>query len=447
MRTMQRIGIFVERHRAWGRRVCEGICAFAQERHDWSLAILERADFKSPAALASFDGFISRVPDAEIADALRRTGRPVADLTCEDASQNLFPHGVRQDNVEIGRLAARHFLDHLFENFAFCGYAERRFSRERELAFVESLRQSRKSAAVYHAPAAALRDYDASTSRQETFARAPDARSLARWLKSLPKPVAVLCANDYRATQLLKVCADAGLAVPGDVAVLGIDNDTLVCNFATPTLSSIDPDAESIGRSAAEMLSDALRRRSASRSARIVKPKGLVARDSTETFPVKPAWLSDALVFIRRNVGRVRASDVYAAVGRSHTRVDAAFRDRLGTTVQAELRRVALDEAQRLLETTALPVADIAARTGFSTLQYFSNVFAASRGHAPTRHRASSRSPAPRRSPRPTPPCSPSAATTRRPETSPSRSTTPSSRRSSPPRTPTWRSPATTPGS
>ncbi len=385
---MQRIGIFVERHRAWGRRVCESICAFAQERHDWSLALLERADFRSPAALASFDGFISRVPDAEIADALRRTGRPVADLTCEDASQNLFPHGVRQDNAAIGRLAAHHFLDHLFENFAFCGYAERRFSREREQAFVKSLRQSRKSVTVYHAPAVALRDYDTSTSRQETFSRAPDARALARWLKSLPKPVAVLCANDYRATQLLQVCADSGLAVPGDVAVLGIDNDTLVCNFATPTLSSIDPDAESIGRSAAEMLADALRRHAAPRRVKTTLPKGLVVRASTETFPVEPAWLSDALVFIRRNVGRVRASDVYAAVGRSHTRVDSAFRGRLGTTVQGEIRRVALDEAQRLLETTSLPIADIAARTGFSTLQYFSNVFAASRGHAPTQHRA-----------------------------------------------------------
>ena len=92
---MKRIGIYVERHRAWGRQACEGICAFAQERRDWSLSMLEPDDFKSPSALARFDGFIARVPNAQVATALRQTRRPVADLTREAVSKGLFLHTAR----------------------------------------------------------------------------------------------------------------------------------------------------------------------------------------------------------------------------------------------------------------------------------------------------------------------------------------------------------------
>ena len=206
-----------------------------------------------------------------------------------------------------------------------------------------------------------------------------------RWLQSLPKPVAVFCANDLRGQQVIFACAEAGIAVPAEVAVLGLDNDTLVCNFVTPTLSSIDPDAAALGLSAARALAlglDGLR--TPPRQA-LVPPRELVTRGSTETFPVDPPWLSDALVFIRRNINRrLSATDVYAAVHRSHTRVDAAFRERLGTTVQAEIRRVALDEARRLLATTGLSVADVARRAGFASPQYFCNVFTAAFGQPPS---------------------------------------------------------------
>ena len=382
---MKRIGIYVERHRAWGRQACEGICAFAQERRDWSLSMLEPDDFKSPSALARFDGFIARVPNAQVATALRQTRRPVADLTREAVSKGLFLHTARQDNAAIGKLAARHFIEHRFTNFAFCGYAERRFSNERRQAFCRYLALNRFTAESYDSPPTAVQDYDTATASHEAFASAPDVKRLMRWLRKLPKPVAVFCANDYRGRQVIEACADAGIGVPGEVAVLGTDNDTLVCNFVTPTISSIDPDVMSLGRAAAESVSRARDGNDAPSKPVMIPPRELVVRASTETFPVDPPWLSDALVFIRRNVNRrLSAADVYSAVGRSHPRVDAAFRNKLGTTVQSEIRRVALAEAERLLATTKMPVADVAKLTGFSSPQYFCNVFTATFGKPPS---------------------------------------------------------------
>ena len=382
---MKRIGIYVERHRAWGRQICEGVCAFAQAHDDWSLAMLEREDFASPTRLSAFDGFIARVPDVTVAQALAHTRRPVADLTCEAASEGRFIRAVWQDNAAVGKLAARHFIEHRFTRFAFCGYADRRFSDERRDAFARCLRLNRFETAVYECPPTATRAYDTATAQHERLSSAPDARQLVRWLQSLPKPVAVFCANDLRGQQVIFACAEAGIAVPAEVAVLGLDNDTLVCNFVTPTLSSIDPDATALGLSAARALALGLDGLRTPPRQSLVPPRELVTRASTETFPVDPPWLSDALVFIRRNINRrLSAADVYAAVHRSHTRVDAAFRERLGTTVQAEIRRVALDEARRLLATTGLSVADVARRAGFASPQYFCNVFTAAFGQPPS---------------------------------------------------------------
>ncbi len=382
---MRRIGIYVERHRAWGRQICEGVCAFAQTRGDWSLTMLEREDFASSARLSAFDGFIARIPNATVAQALAHTRRPVADLTCEAASEGRFIRAVWQDNAAVGKLAAQHFIEHRFTRFAFCGYANRRFSNERRDAFAHSLRLNRFEAIAYECPPSATRAYDTATDQHERLSAAPDARQLVRWLQSLPKPIAIFCANDLRGQQVIFACAEAGISVPAEVAVLGLDNDTLVCNFVTPTLSSIDPDAAALGLSAAQALALGLDGRLAPLRQRPVQPRELVTRASTETFPVDPPWLSDALVFIRRNINqRLSAADVYAASRRSHTCVDAAFRKHLGTTVQAEIRRVALDEARRLLATTRLSVADISRRTGFASPQYFCNVFTAAFGQPPS---------------------------------------------------------------
>lgn len=386
---MRKIGILIERERAWGRLLCEGIAGFAQTRGDWALTMLEREDLRKGAYLRNFDGFIARVSDAKTAAAFAAAKRPVADVSCEQQETSLFARAIAQNNLAVGQLAARHFIEHHFANYAFCGYDAKRFSNERRDAYVRCLKLNHFDCAVYASPAKASRSFDDSVSRHERLGDGADAADLRAWLKRLPKPVAVFCANDLRSYQLLQACRACKIDVPHEVAILGVDNDSLVCNFTTPTLSSIDPNALELGRSAADCLAQILDGPAGRRpTLRKIRPSELVVRASSETYPLDPPWLSDALVFIRRNVVRhLTAADVYSHLQLSHTRVNACFREKLGTTVQREIRAAQLAEAKRLLKNTSLPLAEIAKRAGFATPQYFCNVFTDAFGRAPSKFR------------------------------------------------------------
>ena len=390
MDAMRHIGIYVDRQRAWSRRLCEGIAAYAQTVPDWALSMLDADDIRDAIAMRRFDGFIARVQDRHTAKLFRRAGRLVADISSEKFLGGLLLRGVMQDNAAIGRLAARHFIERLFTEFAFCGYNGRRFSDERRDAFVRCLRLNRFRCTVYESPKASVRDFGKSVVSRERLAPGADSAALTAWAASLPKPVAVFCANDLRAHQFMQACKEAGAAVPQEVAILGVDNDTLTCNFATPSISSIDPDAFALGHAAAEYLDRRLNGDTTDSAPKRIEPKELVVRGSTDTFPVDPPWLAEALTFIRRNINRhLTASDVYAHVGLSHTRVNSMFRAKLGSTVQKTIRKTALAEAQRLLSTTSLPVAEIARRSGFASQQYFCRVFTLEFGTPPSARRAS----------------------------------------------------------
>ena len=280
MCAMKHIGIYMDRQRAWSRRLCEGIAAYAQTVPDWSLSMLDADDIRDAGTMRTFNGFIARIQTNRTAQLFRRTGRLVADISSEKFLGGALLRGVMQ------------------------------------------------------------------------------------------------------------ACRTAGAAVPQEVAVLGVDNDTLICNFTTPSISSIDPDAFALGQAAAEYLDRRLDGDATDSAPQMIGPKELVVRGSTDTFPVDPPWLAEALMFLRRNIGRhITASDVYAHVGLSHTCVNSMFRAKLGSTVQKTIRKTALAEAQRMLSTTDLPVAEIARRSGFASHQYFCRVFTHEFGASPSARR------------------------------------------------------------
>jgi len=380
---MRTIGIIIERQRAYGRRLCEGIVRFARERKDWSLRIVEFSEIHRNPRLRQHDGFIARVMDDGIADILANTGRPVVDVFLEKPIHGFA--GVDQNARIVGQMAARHFIEHRFSNFAFCGYDGRRYSDDRRNAFVRCLKLNHYECECYRTPSAALKDFEESVVMREHFGMPSDAKSLSRWIRRLTKPVAVFCAHDMRAYQLSEICRAEGMRVPDDVAILGCDDDELVCQFTDPPISSIDQNAVGIGYAAAQALQRMFENPSVLPPIAKVKPLRLVERESTRTYPLSPKWLSDALVFIQSNLSQgISAADVYAHVGKSHTLVDAAFRSRLGTSVQKEISRIRLKEARRLVMSTSTPLQDVAKSCGFSSLQYFSTSFVKAFGKSPS---------------------------------------------------------------
>ena len=219
--------------------------------------------------------------------------------------------------------------------------------------------------------------------RKEYVGLGTDAKALTKWLRGLPDKTAVFCCQDTRAWQVVTICREEGIPVPDRLAVLGVDNDPLVCSFITPSISSIDNAAHRVGETAVAVLSRMIRTEEARKNPpRVrVKPGGLYPRSSTEIYALNPKWISDALVFIARNIGKsLTASDVAAFTGKSYATVENAFKQILGSTVQQEIARSRIEEAKRLLSRTTLSVETVARRSGFMSPQYFCRTFKAAVG-------------------------------------------------------------------
>ena len=380
MQKIFRIAVQIETNRAHGRALLEGIADYALTRSDWRLEAVEPSALVDPANLRRYDGFIVRVMDDRTADALAKSRKPVID-TYGRVDTSPIPF-IRLDDDAIAKLADGCFAEHRYTRCAFCGFKGLRFSESRGKAFAAALRTRGVSCEIYDGGASSLRE---TAVRNERMDATRDNDALRWWIRGLRKPVAVFCCNDLRAFQLLKVCADARISVPSDVAVLGVDNDKVLCTFSNPPLSSIDTNPFALGQTAASILDELLTTpKNLPPPMTLHPPHRVVERVSTEFYPMKTPWLSDALVYIRQHLGEgSSAEDVIARLGYSHTTVGKAFRSELGLSVQQEIIRQRRERACRLLKETTMTAAKIASICGYPSAQYFAHRFSARFGVTP----------------------------------------------------------------
>lgn len=372
-----RVALQIEKNRAHGRALLEGIADYALERTDWRLELVDPEMLQSASSVRRYDGLIVRVMDDATADVLRKSRRPVVD-TYGRRDDNPLPF-IRLDDAAVAEVAFKCFAEHHYHTFAYCGFPGVRFSDARGRAFASLAEKQGAVVSLYEwkGPVA-----DKFFRNEKTDV--PDAAVLASWLKTLPKPIALFCCNDLRAVQVMRVCSDLGLDVPREIAVLGVDNDVLLCTFTNPSLSSVQTDPFSIGRRAAEMLDEQMTGRPQGETNAAAKcatpclwaPKKVVERMSTDSCPFKTPWLGDAVRYIRRNLAKgVTARDVDDFIGYSHPKVNQVFNDELGHTVKKEILLQRSRYACSLLKETDLTVNEIARRCGFQSVQYFVSSF------------------------------------------------------------------------
>ncbi len=195
--------------------------------------------------------------------------------------------------------------------------------------------------------------------------------------------IAVLAANHL---------LERNLRVPEDVAVIGVDNDELICNLAHPPLTSIVQGTEEIGHTAATLLDRLMSRRKRKTSHLLVDPVAVITRESTDLVATEDVVASTALAFIRQHaVEGIQVADVARAADISRSTLDARFRRVVGRTVHEEVQRCRLNAAQQLLTTTNLSVEEVARRSGFSSAQYMNAVFQQTLGQTPGRYRVGAR--------------------------------------------------------
>lgn len=393
MKRIRRIGLALERESVFARQVLQGmaeaVSAFEQEGFALDLRFLPDRLVRSSEDLKGFDGFVAQIQDAAMAARLAATRKPVVDVLFK----RRHPHCtvVNVDNAAIAALAVDHLVARQFKRFAFCGRNGVSYSDERFTHYARLLREKGFAVTRFEIPEAEAHRIYLGRKPDETVDAPEDERYLVDWVSSLPRGTAVFCCQDLRAYQLMRACRAAERKIPDEIAVLGVDDDPIFCNFTDPRLSSVDPDAAMVGREALSVLRAAILGGARARmpDPHFVKPRGLTVRESTDVFHYEPKWLGEALGFIHRCIAdNLTAEDVFRHVGRSHTLVDRAFRQVLGTSVQKEIMRVRLERAAELLATTELPIQDVARASGFASFSYFCSSFAAHYGKSAAGYRA-----------------------------------------------------------
>jgi LacI family transcriptional regulator len=283
----------------------------------------------------------------------------------------------------IGRMAADHFLDRGFRHFAWAPFVDDTVNEERFRGFAGRLAQHNLS--CQHLPTADAR-HDAPSSRDWALRR----NRLIESLGSLPHPLAVFAYNDCVAADIIDACDDAGLLVPEAVAVLGVDNDTILCECVRVPLSSVCHDLEGLAYEAAALLDRLMNGEMPPPGVIRVQPKGLVTRRSTDIVAVDNLQLARALRYIHDHYTNplLGVEAVVAATEISRRQLEKAFRRELDRSLNEEIVRIRVEKVRDLLANTGMKVVDIAAATGFSRPSHLFRTFRKFTGVGPKTFRA-----------------------------------------------------------
>lgn len=362
------VAVLVELSSAHGRGLIRGIAEFVQRHTRWSLHLEEAGPIQTlPGWIKSWtgDGIIARMESPRIAQALLRKQIPLVNVSGRTSPAGV-PH-VDMDNQAVCELAVNYFCQRGYRHFAYCGNPRFEWSGWRQQFFARLLAAQRLPCATF-----------------ELAETGSGRRQLAAWLGALPKPMALLAANDLCGRAVLEACAQAGLEVPGAVAVLGVDDDEILCTLCRPQLSSIVPDAEGIGYLAAQTLHELMQGRHRADISRRVKPLTVRSRQSTDAAALGDWHVSLALRFIQGQATHgITVADVVAQAHASRRFLEQRFRELVGHSMHTEIFRRRFAAAQTLLATTDLPLKEVALRSGLRRADYLSVLFRQKLGQTP----------------------------------------------------------------
>ena len=376
------VALIVDAAKPYDRKIIGGVAQYVKERGNWSLYVEEDPLQKLPDLHGWHgQGIIANFDDRRVAAAVRGLKAPVVGV---GGGSGWYDPATRipyfaSDDEAIARLAAEHLMDRGFRRLAFYGYPRTRVNRWSQIrgeAFRQAAEQAGIPCSIY-------------TGRHGTARKWTELqRGLTAWLRSLEKPVGLMACNDVRARHVLEACRAIGARIPEDVALIGVDNDEMICDLTDPPLSSVEQGARRMGYEAAAALDRLMSRRKLSQVRFVVEPVGVVTRRSTDTLAIEDLDVAMAVRFIhQRACRRIQISDVADHVGVSRSTLKNRFKDVLGRTIHAEIQRVQLERAKQLIIETDLPLKQIAQQAGFQNVQYLTRLFRNHVGQTPAQFR------------------------------------------------------------
>ncbi len=373
--TLRRIAVLVETDNSAGSRVIRGIANYANRHGRWHLLIDPR-DHEHRSALPDGwhgDGIIARVSSRQQLASLSTRNLPIVNVDDVFEDQAGVP-GIVTDEARLAGMALEHLLDRGFRQFAYFAPPSNQYSGKRREAFVAAVEESGYPCVVYKPGYRAGRKL--SWTEQQ--------RRVERWIRSLPRPIAVLTVNAQRARQLAEICHLAGIRVPDDIAILAGSFDELMCDVTTPPLSSVNVASERIGHDAAQLLDQILAGYPAPTEPVRIPPRGVNSRQSTDLLAIDDEEIVDALRFIRNHAHRgIVVEDILRQVPISRRSLEIQFRKYLSRSPAREIRRVQLERSRDLLTRRELSITEVALSCGFANATRFGVAFKKDTGKTP----------------------------------------------------------------
>ncbi len=385
-----RVALLIESSRAYGRATLSGIAKYIRAHTQWSISIQEQSlndDLPHWFKHWEGDGIITRIETPALAGVLKRLNVPTVFL--RNVAPGTKAPSILTDNPAVSRVAFEHLRERGFRHFAFCGFNGADYSDERRDSFIQSVTQLSLHCHVFGAksPVSEL----SNTAAYEEVGL-EDGERVAEWIKALPKPIGLMACNDMRGQQVLDACRASDVTVPDDVAVVGVDNEEVLCDLSDPSLSSVVPNGERIGYEAAALLEQMMAGKKVQFKPSLIEPFGVVTRRSTEVLAIEDRQIAVAARFIREHACEgVDVGDVLRAASMSRSALDRHFIKTMGRSPKDEILRVRLNRAKQLLAETDFSQALIAEKIGFEHAEYLSRIFKKRIGVTPSEFRSRSR--------------------------------------------------------
>jgi len=381
MRTaLPTVFLLIDSSRAYERALLKGIARYSQMHGPWIFVhegpfwekhsrqdLLER--------MKSADGIIMR----EGPFMKEILGLHIPAIVSNYATEHIpgLPN-IISDHVAIGRLAAEHMIERGFRQFAFCGYADLFWSNQRYEGFTQRINEAGLEWTDYRPPKAI---------RQHWKKELP---FMMAWLKALPKPVGLFTCVDERSQQVAEACKKSGLRIPDEVAILGVDNDEMICMLSSIPLSSVAITAEKGGYEAAAVLDRLMKGKKKSSAPIQISPSHVVTRTSTDIVSVADDHVARALTFIRDNSTReLQVGHVAQAAGLSRRVLEKRFRNVLSRSIYEQIRQERVGLIIKLLADPTLRITDIADAMGFPDAAHIARYFRSQTGLSTATYRQS----------------------------------------------------------
>jgi LacI family transcriptional regulator len=387
MNAVPKITLLIDLSSTPGRNLMRGIARYARIYGPWHLNHIARDFYDSSSRQADIlkslteiiknsDGIIMLEPNA--VDFTKNLDIPIVIAsTIRDMRISTKPT-ILTDSKKIGEMGANYFIQKGFKNLAFCGIRGMLWSEHREKYFIDTAKNNR------------IKTF----SNKLTYPQSERFKDLnmdriGQWIRKIPKPAGIMACNDACGKFIIDSCRRNSISIPDEVAILGVDNDDILCDLTYPSLSSISLNTEKGGFDAAALLDKLMKGIVLNTQVIVIEPIAVLERQSTDIIAVDDKIVADIINYIKRNSKQpVQVTDLINEFHISRKSLYKKFKDNLGTSVYDQIRKIKIEGISKMLVETDKSIKEIAFEFGFHNVDHIARFFYKEKNFTPTRYRS-----------------------------------------------------------